>query len=129
MSTLIALILFSSIDEEEEKYPKAAALITTIGYSKNIQVIQRYILMMMIFFYATIVYAIESSFITGLGNLTIINFVISLFGFTIIASLYLSLTTLLGVRAGRYIVMFVIVLISIGPTMISKLKIKINIDF
>ena len=57
------------------------------------------------------------------------SFLISLFGFTTIASLYLSFTTLLGVRAGRYIVMFVIVLISIGPTVISKLKVNINIDF
>ena len=129
MSTLIALILFSSIDEEEEKYPKAAALITTIGYSRNVQVVKRYILMMMVFLYTTLVYAVESFFITSLGNLTILSFVISLLVFTIIASLYLSLTTLFGVRAGRYIVMFVIVLISIGPTIVSKLNIKINIDF
>lgn len=129
MSILIALILFSSIDEEEEKYPKAAALITTIGYSRNVQVVKRYILMMMVFLYTTLVYVGESYFITGLGKLTIMSFVISLLFFTIIASLYLSLTTLFGVRAGRYIVMFVIVLISIGPTFISKLNIKINIGF
>ena len=94
MSILIALILFSSIDEEEEKYPKAAALITTIGYSRNVQVIKRYILMMMVFFYSTIVYIVESLFIKSLGNLTIMSFLISLFGFTTIASLYLSFTTL-----------------------------------
>lgn len=129
MSTLLALILFSSIDEEEEKYPKAKALITTIGYSRKIQVIKRYVLMMLVFLYAIGVYVIESLFITGLGKLTITSFAISFLVFTIIAALYLSITTLFGVRAGRYIVMFVIALISLGPTIISTLNIKINIDF
>lgn len=129
MSVLLAVIMFSSIDEEEEKYPKAAALMTTIGYSRKIQVLKRYVLMMLIFVYSTIVYSLESLFISGLGEISLMSLVISLFGFTIIASLYLSLTNLFGVRAGRYVVMCVIAFISIGPTIISKLNIKINLDF
>ena len=85
--------------------------------------------MIMVFFYSAFIYFIESFFITELGNITIMNFVTSIFVFIIIASLYLLLTTLFGVRAGRYIVMSVIVLISLGPTIISKLRIKINFDF
>lgn len=129
MSTLLALILFSSIDEEEEKYPKAKSLITTIGYSRKVQMIKRYVLMMLVFFYTIGIYAVESLFITGLGKLTITSFAISFLVFTIIVALYLSMTTLFGVRAGRYIVMFVITLISVGPAIISKLNIKINLDF
>lgn len=129
MSTLLALILFSSIDEEEEKYPKAKSLITTIGYSRKVQMIKRYVLMMLVFLYTIGIYAVESLFITGLGKLTITSFAISFLVFTIIVALYLSMTTLFGVRAGRYIVMFVITLISVGPAIISKLNIKINLDF
>lgn len=129
MSILLAIILFSSIDEEEEKYPKAAALITTIGYSRNIQVIKRYVLIMIVYLYSTIIYIIESLFITELENITLFSFIFSIFCFTIIASLYLSLTTLFGVKAGRYIVMFVIVLISIGPIILSRLNVNINFSF
>lgn len=129
MSTLLALMLVSSIDEEEEKYPKAKSLITTLGYSRKVQVIERYVLMMLVFLYAIGIYAVESLFITGLGKLTITSFAISFLVFTIIVALYLSMTTLFGVRASRYIMMFVIVLISIGPRVISKLNIKINLDF
>lgn len=129
MSTLLAVILFSSIDEEEEKYPKAAALMSTIGYSREIQVIKRFVLMLIVFLYSAIVYFVESLLITELGGITIMSLAISILVFTIIASLYLALTTLLGLRAGRYIVMFVILLISLGPTIISKLNVKIHISF
>lgn len=129
MSPLLALMLVSSIDEEEEKYPKAKSLITTIGYSRKVQMIKRYVLMMLVFLYTIGIYAVESLFITGLGKLTITSFAISFLVFTIIVALYLSMTTLFGVRAGRYIVMFVITLISVGPAIISKLNIKINLDF
>lgn len=129
MSILVAMILFSSIDEEEAKYPKAAALITTIGYGRNIQVIKRYVLMGMVYLYSLALYVVESMFVPGLGEINLLSFAISLFGFAVIAALYLSLTTLFGVRAGRYIVMAFIVLISMGPTIIKGLNIKINMDF
>lgn len=129
MSILVAMILFSSIDEEEAKYPKAAALITTIGYGRNIQVIKRYVLMGMVYLYSLVIYVVESMFVPGLGEINLLSFAISLFCFAVIAALYLLLTTLFGVRAGRYIVMAFIVLISMGPTIIKGLNIKINMDF
>ncbi|MDD7362656.1 MAG: ABC-2 transporter permease [Peptoniphilus sp.] len=126
MSILLSMILFAAIYEEEEKYPKAAALITTIGYSRTIQVVERYILMLAAFLYCTIVYAIESHVIEGLGALGLFDFLTAMFCYVLVESLYLGLTTRFGLRAGRYILMAVIFGTSLGPSMIAKLNITLN---
>lgn len=81
-SILLSTMLFSAIDEEEEKYPKAAALITTIGYSRNVQVIKRFVLMALIFTYCTIVYTIESYVIKNILRLSLFDVMVSIFFFS-----------------------------------------------
>lgn len=127
-SILLAMILFSSLDEEEEKYPKASALMSTIGYSRTVQILKRYVLMLLFYLYCALIYFIESGFMQGLGELTLSQLIFSLFSFVLISSLYLALTTALGVRAGRYVVMFVVLLISLGPVIISKLNIQLRLS-
>ncbi|MDO4773330.1 MAG: ABC-2 transporter permease [Bacillota bacterium] len=127
-SILLAMILFSSLDEEEEKYPKASALMSTIGYSRTVQILKRYVLMLLFYLYSALIYFIESGFMQGLGELTLSQLIFSLFSFVLISSIYLALTTALGVRAGRYVVMFVVLLISLGPVIISKLNIQLRLS-
>lgn len=127
-SILLAMILFSSLDEEEEKYPKASALMSTIGYSRTVQILKRYVLKLLFYLYCALIYFIESGFMQGLGELTLSQLIFSLFSFVLISSLYLALTTALGVRAGRYVVMFVVLLISLGPVIISKLNIQLRLS-
>lgn len=127
-SILLAMILFSSLDEEEEKYPKASALMSTIGYSRTVQILKRYVLMLLFYLYCALIYFIESGFMQGLGELTLSQLIFSLFSFVLISSIYLALTTALGVRAGRYVVMFVVLLISLGPVIISKLNIQLRLS-
>lgn len=127
-SILLAMILFSSLDEEEEKYPKASALMSTIGYSRTVQILKRYVLMLLFYLYCALIYFIESGFMQGLGELTLSQLIFSFFSFVLISSIYLALTTALGVRAGRYVVMFVVLLISLGPVIISKLNIQLRLS-
>lgn len=128
-SILMAMILFSSLDEEEEKYPKASALMTTIGYSRTVQILKKYVFALLFFLYCALIYFIESGFVRGLGELTLSQLIFSLFSFVLISSLYLALTTAFGVRAGRYVVMFVVLLISLGPVITSKLNIQIRLAY
>lgn len=126
---VIAVTLFSGIDEEEEKYPKATALITAVGYSRRLLVVKRYLLMYLVYGYCLCVYFVESLALAQLEPINAMGIVVSIFVFTLIASIYLGLTSRLGVRAGRYLVMLVVVMISLGPTIIATLKIKIQLDF
>ncbi len=128
VSNLLVTMLFSSIFEEEEKYPKASALITTIGYSRKIQIGSRYLLGIGIFLWCFLAYLLESYFIKLLGSVTVLDFVFSLFSFSILVSLYLSLTIKYGIKLSRYIVMGVILLISLGPTIISRLNIHVDLS-
>ncbi len=128
VSILLGTMLLSSIFEEEEKYPKASALITTIGYSRKIQIGSRYILGIGIFLWCFLGYLLESFFIKSLGNITVLDFVLALFSFGIIVSLYLSLTIKYGIKLSRYIVMGVILLISLGPAITSRLNIHIDLS-
>ncbi len=128
VSILLGTMLLSSIFEEEEKYPKASALITTIGYSRKIQIGSRYILGIGIFLWCFLGYLLESFFIKSLDNITVLDFVLALFSFGIIVSLYLSLTIKYGIKLSRYVVMGVILLISLGPAITSRLNIHIDLS-
>lgn len=85
--------------------------------------------MYLIYFYCLCVYTVESLMFPKIVVATIYDIVISIFVFTLIASLYLVLTTKFGVKAGRYVVMAVILLISVGPTVLGVFDVKINFDF
>ena len=104
ISSLLRLIIFSRIYEEEEKYPKAAALITTTGHSRS-QVPARHIMMVMVLMCCSVIYAIESLFIKVLSNIGFSDVVISALCYAFVLSLYLTLTTKYEVRAGIFVVM------------------------
>ena len=127
-SIIVAITILSTIYEEEGKYKKAAALITTIGYSRDTQIKARFLLAYSIYFYCMLVFVLEYYFIPGIGQFNIQGIIISLFTFTVVASIYLFSTTTFGLQAGRLISILVILLISLGPTLMSRLHIKINID-
>lgn len=129
VSNLLGMMLLSNIYEVEEKYSKALALITTIGYSRKIQIIEKYLLVILMFLYCFIVYLIESFFIKELGNVSIQDFTFSFFCFALVSSIYLSLTIKYGLKFGRYIVMLIILLISLGPAIFSNLNISIDLSF
>lgn len=129
ISILLGMMMLSSVIEEEEKYPKVAALITTIGYKRSTQVISRYVLALLLYIYCLIVYAIESQFVANLLAISPLDFAISFFGFTFMMSLYLAIVLKYGVRAGRYIMALVILMTSLGPTLIVKLGFRPDISF
>lgn len=125
MSILLSMMIFTSIDQEEDKYPKAKALLTTVGYSRKLQILHRYILMAVFFLFCALVIFVESLLVTGLAPVTFMDLSLAAFAFAFVSSLYLALTTTLGTRASQ----FVIFAISMGPVLISKFEIKIDLSF
>lgn len=125
MSILLSMMIFTSIDQEEDKYPKAKALLTTVGYSRKLQIMHRYILMAVFFLFCALVIFVESLLVTGLAPVTFMDLSLATFAFAFVSSLYLALTTTLGTRASQ----FVIFAISMGPVLISKFEIKIDLSF
>lgn len=83
--------------------------------------------MVIMFVYCTGVYFLETVLIKGLGAITPLGLLISAFSSCAVLSFYISLTTKYGVRVGRYVVMAVVFSISLGPTLLSKLNIKLNL--
>lgn len=120
ISILLGMMMLSSIYEEEEKYPKASALITTIGYQRSTQVLSRYVLSLSLYLYCVVAYVVGSFFVPNLLGATLIDFAVSFFGFSIAMSFYLALVLKFGVRAGRYIMFLVILTVSLGPSLIVK---------
>ena len=129
MSIILSMMIFTSIDQEEDKYPKAKALLTTVGYSRKLQILHRYILMAVFFLFCILVIFVESLLVTGLAPVTFMDLSLAAFAFAFVSSLYLALTTTLGTRASQYLVMLVIFAISMGPVLISKFEIKIDLSF
>lgn len=125
MSILLSMMILTSIDQEEDKYPKAKALLTTVGYSRKLQILHRYILMSVFFLFCALVIFVESLLVTGLAPVTFMDLSLAAFAFAFVSSLYLALTTTLGTRASQ----FVIFAISMGPVLISKFEIKIDLSF
>lgn len=126
---LLGMMMLSSIFEEEEKYPKVSALITTIGYKRSTQVISRYALALLLYIYCLIVYAVESQFVEGLLGIGLMDLAISFFVYSFAVSIYLILSLKFGVRAGRYVMVLVIMMTSLGPTLIVKLGFRPDFSF
>ncbi|SFE22306.1 ABC-2 transporter permease [Peptostreptococcus sp. D1] len=128
ITILLSQMLLNAIVDEEEKYPKAKALITSMGYSRNQQVIKSFILMVIIFVYCTIIYSIESIIIKNIEVLSFVDIAASALIFVFVTSLHLTMMIKYGNRAGKYISMMIILIISLGPSIFSKLKIDINLS-
>lgn len=129
MEMILAVTLFSALYEEEEKYPKAAAMMTTIGYPRATIIKARYALMIAVFLYCSLVYTLESFAIEALAPLHFTDFAAALFLNTLVMSFYLALVIRYGVRASRYISVFVILAISLGPAAISTMGLHLDLDF
>ncbi|MDD7593507.1 MAG: ABC-2 transporter permease [Peptoniphilaceae bacterium] len=129
MSILLTMMLMTTIDQEEEKYPKARALLTTVGYRRATHVLHRYVLVTLAFLYCTLVYTVESLVVTTLALPTALDLAFAAFSFFLMASLYLALVTKFGARAGQYIMMAVILAISLGPVILSTFHVKLNLGF
>lgn len=128
ITILLSQMLLNAIVDEEEKYPKAKALITSMGYSRNQQVIKSFILMIVIFVYCTIIYSIEAVIIKNIEVLSFADVAISALIFVFVTSLHLTMVIKYGNRAGKYISMMIILIISLGPSIFSKFKIDINLS-
>lgn len=126
MTMILGIMLFASIYEEEEKFPKSKSLITTIGYSRQIQILERYILAIVVFVFITLVVTLESTVLPNLNTISVKGLAISFFVFSVIYGLFFSLTTKYGIRAGRYINMFIILLVSLGPVIVQKLNVDLS---
>lgn len=129
VSIILSLTLFNGVFQEEEKFPKASALLTTVGYSRGQQVAGRFVLSLLFFAYCVLAYSLLSIAIAGFAPITGMDLAAALSAYAALTSLHLLLTYLFGVRASQYLTMAVIMLVSLGPTILARLDIRVDLSF
>lgn len=133
MTLIGAVTVMNTLYQEDTAFPKASAMMLAIGYSRKELVLERYLLSYLLYVIFLGFYAIVSIFIKQLGRLDLDGFVISFFVYTLINSLFIGLTVKYGIKASQYIFLCIIMLISLGPTLLKSvtdaLNISIRLDF
>ena len=126
---LLGLMLLTNIYEEEARFPKAAAFMVAIGYPRKAQMMARYFLAIAVFLCCMLIYWGETFLVQNLLTPTTIDIIAAFFAFSVFMSLFLFTTTKYGLKAGKYILFSLILLVSLGPTFLVRLPISINWDF
>ncbi|MDD6920037.1 MAG: ABC-2 transporter permease [Eubacteriales bacterium] len=129
MSILMGMLFISNIYESEDKSPKAAAMMTTIGYSRTMQIVERYLLAFIVFIFCNLIYYTETGLLNLRDSIEISDILIAFFAFSLVMSLYLGLTTKFGIKLGRLLSMLIIFFVSMGPALLAKFNIKISLKF
>lgn len=129
MTMVLSVMTLSHIYSQDEMYPKAAAMITTVGYPRDLQIIERYVLAYLFYLYCVCGYALETLVVSSLSPITMAAIAASLCSYTLIVSLYIAVTNKFGEGAGRYVFIALVMLVSIGPSILSSLNFHPNLEF
>lgn len=123
------IMVMRAIYDEEEKFPKAKALITTIGYDRKTQIQERFLVVLLVYVYTTVVTGIEASLLKNLAGIDLVGVVTSLIICLLVYGNFLLLTTKFGSKAGKYINFLVILAVSLLPSVIARFNIRIDFSF
>jgi ABC-2 type transport system permease protein len=129
MVVLGEIILLQAVSQTEAKYPKAAALLCAAPYSRNTFVIAKYVFSLLIFAYCYVAYtfimlAINREMMLDLSMvLVVLLFAVTLCG------IYLPVELRYGLVKAKFIFMVLVLIFSLGPTLLSDVLSNITLDF
>lgn len=122
------LILLQTISNEEEKYPKAAALICATPYTRKTYVTAKYAGFFLVFIYCYIVKTIIDLIIRPDSLLDLNSVLLALLIGVIVYCIYMPFELKYGVVGTKYIFEVIVIVVSAGPIIFTRLFSNIEID-
>lgn len=128
MVILVEVMFVQAVATEEEKSPRATALLCAAPYSRKSYVIAKYICYLIFYGTCIAIYSIIAAIYPGLGFLNITEVLTVFLVGTILYGVYIPVAIKYGITKARLVFATAILLVSLGPTLIAKVF-NSNIDF
>ena len=122
------LILLQYISLKEYQFPKAASLLCTAPYSRQMMVLSQYIFCISVYVVCSVIYAIETLLIPGLGTLNASMFFLMLLVTSVFIGIYLPIQYKLGYEKTKFTFTVVIMASPFLLPQLLKME-KMNLNF
>ena len=123
------ILILQAIAQEEEKYPKAVALLCASPYERRHFVLAKYALFFLIFTYSGVTYTIITFFLARTLFLDLTSFLAVLFLGSTFFGIYMPLEFKFGFAKAKFVITTAILLMSLGPVLFTRFSAYLNIDF
>lgn len=120
MVVLLELSFMQAVATEEEKSPKAAALLCAATYSRKSYVIAKYICYLIFYGVCVVIYSIIAAVYPRLDYLNILEALTIFLVGAILYGIYIPIAIKYGITKARLVFTVAILLISFGPTLIVE---------
>lgn len=120
MVVLGELVLLQAISQEEAKFSKAVALLCAAPYPRNAIVQAKYILFLLVFAYCWMIHTLMMLLLNPSKLLDPTMVLTVLFLCVIVFSIYMPIEFKYGYTKAKFIFMFVIILLSLAPTILVE---------
>lgn len=120
MVILIELSFMQEIATEEEKSPKATALLCAAPYPRKSYVVAKYICYLIFYGACIAIYSIIAAVYSGLGFLNVVEALAVFLVGAILYGVYTPVAIKYGITKARLVFAVAILLISLGPTLIVQ---------
>lgn len=104
---------------KEYQYPKAASFLSTLPYTRSMQIVSKYLLYLIIFAFCCIAYWIDTLFVPDLASINLNLIIPILFIASILYSIYMPVQYMFGYEKSKLIFMFLLITF---PLLISRTK-------
>lgn len=116
----IELSFMQAVATEEEKSPKATALLCAAPYPRKSYVVAKYICYLIFYGSCIAIYSIIAAVYSGLGFLNIMEALAVFLVGAILYGVYTPVSIKYGITKGRFVFTVGILLVSLGPIIIVK---------
>ncbi len=120
MVILIELSFMQEVATEEEKSPKATALLCAAPYPRKSYVVAKYICYLIFYGACIAIYSIIAAVYSGLGFLNVVEALAVFLVGAILYGVYTPVAIKYGITKARLVFIVAILLISLGPTLIVQ---------
>ena len=120
MVILIEVIFMQAVATEEEKSPKAMALLCAAPYPRKSYVVAKYICYLIFYGACIAIYSIIAAVYSGLGFLNVVEALAVFLVGAILYGVYTPVAIKYGITKARLVFTVAILLISLGPTLIVQ---------
>lgn len=121
MVILTEIFFMQSVAAEEEKSPKAVALLCATPYSRKSYIIARYICYLSFYGGCLAIYTIIAAIYPRFGFLNITEALTVFLASAILYGVYTPITIQYGIAKGHLVLAVAILLVSAGPTLLAQL--------
>ena len=115
------LMLVQAISAEEEKYPKATALICSTPYLRKTYVRARYITFLTLFIICYVIDMLVKMFFHPAGPLTFNEVLLVLSVALLIFGIYMPIEIKLGLQKTKHVLMSFVIASAMGPSILRRL--------